>query len=105
MDINNIGKLLRKLKIENNWSQQELADKIPISRESISKWEKSKNIPDYQSLIRISEIFNISVDEIDYIIENLFLDIEFEGENKVVKLELEEEFSNDNLFFKKEHSI
>lgn len=47
MDINNIGKLLRKLRIENNWSQQELADKIPISRESISKWEKSKNIPDY----------------------------------------------------------
>ena len=44
-------------------------------------------------------------DELDYITENLFFDVEFEEENKVIKLELEEVFSNDSLFFKKEHSI
>lgn len=42
MNIDNIGKLINKLRENEGWSQQELAEKIPISRESISKWEKEK---------------------------------------------------------------
>ncbi len=64
MDSNKIGAFIKSLRIENNMSQKELADRIPINREAISKWECGRTIPDSQTLLRLSEIFNVSIDEI-----------------------------------------
>lgn len=48
----------------NRWSQEELADKLEVSRQTISKWEVGKNIPELEKLIKLAELFEISVDEL-----------------------------------------
>lgn len=65
-DNKGIGQLLRKLRIENNYTQDELANKLFLTRQAISRWENSKSIPDYETLLSLSKLYNISVDEILY---------------------------------------
>ncbi|WP_086314385.1 hypothetical protein A5821_001951 [Enterococcus sp. 7F3_DIV0205] len=57
-----IGKQIKKFRQEQEISQQELADYLNISRQTISKWELGKSLPDLENVVRLSEYFNISVD-------------------------------------------
>ncbi|WP_207696016.1 hypothetical protein DOK67_0000627 [Enterococcus sp. DIV0212c] len=57
-----IGKQIKKFRQERQISQQELADYLNISRQTISKWELGKSLPDLENVVRLSEYFNISVD-------------------------------------------
>lgn len=56
------GETLKRLRQENNYTQQELADLVGISKSSISYYEHSKKIPTPQLVAEFSEIFNISMD-------------------------------------------
>lgn len=47
-----------------NLSQEELADKIFVTRQSVSNWETEKNYPDIHSLLLMSSLFNVSLDQI-----------------------------------------
>ena len=47
---------------KNGWSQEELADKLSVSRQAVSKWESSQSVPDLQRVIQLAEIFNVSTD-------------------------------------------
>lgn len=47
---------------QNGWSQEELAMKLNISRQSVSKWESGASIPDLDKIIRLSQIFEVSTD-------------------------------------------
>lgn len=51
-----------ELRKQNGWSQEELAEKLGVSRQSISKWEGAQSIPDLNRIIKMSEIFGISTD-------------------------------------------
>lgn len=64
MNMDKIGSFLKKMREEKGYTQDELADKIPIGRTAISKWERGVTIPDPIVLVKISEIFNISINEI-----------------------------------------
>ena len=55
---------LMSLRKAKGWSQEELANKIGVSRQTISKWESSQTIPDMNKLMELSKIFEISVDEL-----------------------------------------
>lgn len=66
MNQEKIGKFIKKLRLENNMSQKDLADKIPINREAVSKWECGRTIPDSSTILCLSEIFGVSADEIMY---------------------------------------
>ena len=55
---------LQKLRSEKNISQEQLADKIGVSRQSISAWESGKSSPELDKLIALSELFEISLDEL-----------------------------------------
>ncbi|SDK77941.1 DNA-binding transcriptional regulator, XRE-family HTH domain [Jeotgalicoccus aerolatus] len=57
-------KILKKKRIEDHLSQEELAEQLNISRQSISKWENEKGYPNIETLLKISEIFNVTVDEL-----------------------------------------
>lgn len=57
-----IGKQIKKFRQEKEISQQELADYLAISRQTISKWELGKSLPDIENIVRLSDYFNISVD-------------------------------------------
>ncbi|MNO34371.1 HTH-type transcriptional regulator ImmR [compost metagenome] len=56
-----------KLKAERNkkgWSQEELAEKLFVSRQSVSKWENGQNYPSIEIIIKISDLFGVTIDEL-----------------------------------------
>jgi len=55
---------LKKLRQENNLTQQELADKIFVSRSAVAKWEQNRGLPSKELLESLSKIFNISEEEL-----------------------------------------
>ncbi len=57
-----IGKQIKKYRTEMKFSQEELSEKIFVSRQTISNWENSKNYPDVKSLLLLSSLFNVSLD-------------------------------------------
>ena len=59
-----LGKQIKKYRQENELSQEELADRIYVSRQTISNWENDKNYPDVNSLLLLSEVFQITLDEL-----------------------------------------
>ena len=50
------------LRKKNGWSQEELAEQLNVSRQSISKWESAQSIPDMGKILRLSELFGVSTD-------------------------------------------
>lgn len=60
----NISNQLKNYRKEFNISQEDLAQKVHVSRQTISNWENNKSYPDLQSLMLISECFKISLDEL-----------------------------------------
>ena len=59
-----LGNRLKELRKQHNINQDELAEKLFVSRQTISNWENDKSYPDIQSILLISEIFNVSVDQL-----------------------------------------
>ena len=57
-----LGTQIKKHRNELELSQEKLAEEIYVSRQSISNWENGKNYPDINSLIRLSEVFHVSLD-------------------------------------------
>ena len=55
---------IKKYRDQLGLSQEELAEKIFVTRQSISNWENDKTSPDLQSLLRLSELFGLSLDEL-----------------------------------------
>lgn len=60
----NLGENLKKLRKEYNLSQEQLAEKLNISRQAISKWESGKAYPDIDNLILLRDIFNTTIDDL-----------------------------------------
>ena len=60
----NLSDNLKRLRKENNLSQEELAEKLGVSRQSVSKWESNSAYPEMDKLIQISNMFNIGIDEL-----------------------------------------
>lgn len=60
----NFSDNLIKLRKGKGWSQEELADKLGLSRQAISKWEVGTSKPDIDNVIKISKLFEISIDEL-----------------------------------------
>ena len=59
-----IGKQIKKYRTELSLSQEEFADKIFVTRQTVSNWENDKNYPDINSLVLMTEIFGISLDSL-----------------------------------------
>ncbi|MGN1399257.1 MAG: helix-turn-helix domain-containing protein [Erysipelotrichaceae bacterium] len=58
------GQRLANLRKEHNLTQNDIADKLNVSPQAVSKWENDLTSPDIQTLLDLSEIYNISVDEL-----------------------------------------
>lgn len=57
-----LSEKLIMLRKKNGWSQEELAMKMNISRQSVSKWESGASLPDLDKILKLSQIFNVSTD-------------------------------------------
>lgn len=63
-DMKQIGKKITNLRKTHNMTQMELADKLGISFQAVSNWERGNTMPDISKLPELAEIFHISVDEL-----------------------------------------
>ena len=59
-----LGKQIKKYRQEAHLSQEELSNRVYVSRQTISNWENDKSYPDVNSLVLLSEIFQISLDNL-----------------------------------------
>lgn len=64
MDQEKIGQFIKKIREENKLTQKELADKLGVTFQAVSKWENGKNVPDISILKEMSKMFNVDIDEI-----------------------------------------
>lgn len=59
-----IANRLYELRKKYSYSQEELADKIGVSRQAVSKWERAEASPDTDNLILLAKLYNVSLDEL-----------------------------------------
>ena len=59
-----LGKQIRRYRNERSFSQETLAEKVYVSRQTISNWENGKSYPDVNSLVLLSEAFEVSLDKL-----------------------------------------
>lgn len=64
MDLIKLGQRLYDLRKEHEYSQEELAEKINVSRQAVSRWERGEVAPDTENLICLSELYGVSLDEL-----------------------------------------
>ena len=75
----NLGTQIKKYRSELSMSQDELAEKVFVSRQSISNWENDKTYPDIKSLLLLSDVFQVSLDQL------------IKGDLEIMKKEIEKQ--------------
>ena len=92
-----------RLRKKNGWSQEELADKMNVSRQAVSKWEAAQTTPDLEKILLLGNLFGVTT---DYLLKDELVDEEFvEGvdETPIRKISLAE--ANDYLEQRKNASV
>ena len=64
MNTNIISRYLQFLRKSHNYTQEDLAKKLDISRQAVSKWETGTTIPDLEVLLKISKLYNVTINDI-----------------------------------------
>ena len=64
--MNNVGKNIKKFREAKNMTQEQLAEKLFVTRQAVSNWENGKTQPDIDTITRISQELDVSVEEIIY---------------------------------------
>ena len=80
-----------RLRKKNGWSQEELADKMNVSRQAVSKWESAQSIPDLEKILQLGTLFGVTT---DYLLKDEIEEEEFSNEDSsdttVKKISIEE---------------
>ncbi|GEK06326.1 helix-turn-helix domain-containing protein [Schleiferilactobacillus harbinensis] len=58
------GSTLKKVRLAQGLSQQQVADKLNLTRQTISKWENGRGYPDFENLILLSELYGVTIDQL-----------------------------------------
>ena len=88
-----IANRLLEFRKKSGLSQEELADKLNISRQSVSKWERAESCPDTDNLIELAKIYNVTLDEL--------INVDKPVNNETKK----EEFSSDIKIINEDHDV
>ena len=64
MNKQTFGNMIATLRKEHGMTQLELAEKVGVTDKAVSKWERDLSYPDVNSIPKLAEIFNVSVDEL-----------------------------------------
>ncbi|PHB26647.1 helix-turn-helix domain-containing protein [Bacillus pseudomycoides] len=60
----NLGSQLKKFRESKNFSQEDVARKVGVTRQAVYKWESNKSYPDIDNLILLSELYEVTIDEL-----------------------------------------
>lgn len=84
--MNNLGERLYKLRRDKKLSQEEVAEKLNVTRQTISKWETDQSMPDFDKVVPLCELYDITPNE-------LFIDLKEKktSKNNEFVIDLEEE--------------
>ena len=81
-----LGEQLQRLREAKNMSREELAQQMNVSRQAVYKWENDKGYPDIQNLLKLSEIYETTIDELiksdSTFQDKINIDINIDGEKK-----------------------
>ena len=91
-----IAEKIIKLRKANGWSQEDLAEKLYVSRQAISRWENGTALPDAENVLQISKLFQVTT---DYLLND---DYESDRDIPVVKTATQE---TEDLFLRKNDYI
>lgn len=85
---------IMQLRKSKGWSQEELAEKLDVTRQSVSKWESGQSVPDLERILRMSELFQVSIDALlkDAALEGLLVNGEKSENLRRVDMEEAERF-------------
>lgn len=73
---------IQRLRKQNGWSQEELAARLGVSRQSVSKWESAASIPDLNRILELADIFEVST---DYLLKDKIEEPEYTAEERPEK--------------------
>lgn len=95
----NLAKTIKKEREKKNWTQEELAQKMFVSRQSISKWELGEAYPDIKKLIKLGELFEISLDNLvkGKVEKEILVENQVQNKNSKQREEEVKEFSKQYL--------
>lgn len=63
MDSEKIQEMIKKIRIDNNLTQKELADKLGVTYQAVSKWENGKNLPDISLILQMAKQYNVDLSD------------------------------------------
>ena len=102
----NIGEKIKEFRIKNNLTQTELGDKLFVSDKTISSYESGRTLPDINTLIKISNVLNVSI--VNFVTNTNDKNIEIEFKIKVNRIkfnELLKKIKDDSIFVREEDQI
>ncbi len=83
------GEKLQSLRKKQGWTQEELAAKITVSRQALSKWELGTAMPDTENVLQISKVFGVST---DYLLND-----EFESDDDIPAVQVKSDVLTKNI--------
>ena len=91
-----------RLRKRNGWSQEELAEKMQVSRQAVSKWEGAQTIPDLEKILMLSSLFGVTT---DYLLKDEIEEVEFTDESNMSVKRITLAQANDFLEWRKSASV
>lgn len=91
-----------QLRKKNGWSQEELAEKMKVSRQAVSKWEGAQTIPDLEKILMLGNLFGVTT---DYLLKDEMENEEFTVENSMPVKRITLALANDFLEWRKAASL
>jgi len=91
-DVMILADKIMELRKKNGWSQEELAEKIGVSRQSVSKWESAQAVPDLNKILVLSEVFGVTTDYLlkDEMVEEEYLEMQQDVSEEVRHITMEQ---------------
>lgn len=89
-----IAERLAARRKELGYSQEALAEKLGVSRQAVSKWERSESSPDTDNLIALAQLYGVSLDELLYVDGEIQDDVVFEAADRAAQRKAEEQAKN-----------
>lgn len=91
-----------RLRKKNGWSQEELAEKMQVSRQAVSKWESAQTIPDIEKILMLGNLFGVTT---DYLLKDEMEDEEFTDEINTSVKRITMEQANEFLEWRESASV
>ena len=85
-----IAQRLSARRKQSGLSQEALAEKLGVSRQAVSKWERSESSPDTDNLIALAQLYGLSLDDLLYVDEEIRDDVTFEAADRAAKRQAEQ---------------